>query len=129
DPSDPYSLIEGKCSFLQPQYCSAVKSIMDITGAQRNTVRAGGRGAYGRRDFVWHSGAEGVLRYTKRNVLGFSLDFAEDVTKSNWGAEFTWIEGQRFADNDEEDGITESDTLNLTVSVDRPTFINFLNPN
>src|SRR5690606_36152334 len=40
-----------------------------------------------------------------------------------------WIEGQRFADNDEEDGITESDTLNLTVSVDRPTFINFLNPN
>jgi hypothetical protein len=85
--------------------------------------------AFGRRDFVWHSGAEGVLRYNRRNVLGFSFDFAEDYTKSNWGAEMTWIEGQKFSDNDEIDGITESDTINLTVSVDRPTFINFLNQN
>jgi hypothetical protein len=130
DPDDPTTIDSlGKCSFLQPQYCSAMQSFMDITGVQRNTVRAGGNMGFGRRDFVWHSGGEGVLRYNKRNVLGFSFDFAEDYTKSNWGAEMTWIEGQKFTDNDEFDGITESDTLNLTVSVDRPTFINFLNQN
>src|SRR5690606_38825976 len=60
---------------------------------------------------------------------GFSFDFAEDYTKSNWGVEATWIEGQKFTDHDEWDGISESDTINLTVSVDRPTFINFLNQN
>jgi hypothetical protein len=139
DPGNPYALFDpadpttfddrGQCSFLQPQYCSSVQSFFDITGVQRNTVRAGGNRGFGRRDFVWHSGAEGVLRYNKRNVLGFSLDFAEDWSKSNWGAEMTWIEGQKFSDNDEFDGITESDTINLTVSVDRPTFINFLNQN
>jgi hypothetical protein len=139
DPSNPYALFDpddpttaefrGKCSFLQPQFCSAVQSFFDITGVQRNTVRAGGNMGFGRRDFVWHTGGEGVLRYTKRNVLGFSFDFAEDYTKSNWGAEMTWIAGQRFGDNDSFDGYTESDTLNLTVSVDRPTFINFLNQN
>jgi len=139
DPSNPYALYDptnpstlsfrGKCSFVQPQYCSSVQSVYDITGPQRNVVRAGGNRGFGRRDFVWHSGGEGVLRYTKRNVLGFSFDFAEDYTKSNWGAEMTWIAGQRFSDNDQWDGITESDTLNFTVSVDRPTFINFLNQN
>ncbi|MEB2345437.1 MAG: hypothetical protein OZ948_11915 [Deltaproteobacteria bacterium] len=139
DPANPYAYFdpanpataafEGQCSFIQPQYCSAIQSLYDITGVQRNTVKAGGHDGYGRRDFVWHSGAEGVLRYNKRNVLGFSFDFAEDVTKTNWGAEMTWIEGQKFSDNDEFDGITESDTLNFTVSVDRPTFINFLNQN
>jgi hypothetical protein len=130
DPADPSTFaFEGQCSFAQPQYCSSVQSFMDITGLQRNTVKAGGNDGFGRRDFVWHSGAEGVLRYNKRNVLGFSFDFAEDYTKSNWGAEMTWIEGQKFTDNDEFDGLTESDTLNLTVSVDRPTFINFLNQN
>jgi hypothetical protein len=41
----------------------------------------------------------------------------------------TWIQGQQFSDNDEFDGRTQSDTLNMTVSVDRPTFINFLNQN
>jgi hypothetical protein len=130
DPDDPTTLpFRGKCSFLQPQYCSAVQSFFDITGVQRNTVRAGGNRGFGRRDFVWHSGGEGVLRYTKRNVLGFSFDFAEDYTKSNWGAEMTWIAGQRFTNNDEFNGISESDTLNVTISVDRPTFINFLNQN
>ena len=130
DPDDPTTFdFRGKCSFVQPQYCSAIQSFMDITGVQRNTVRAGGSRSFGRRDFVWHSGGEGVLRYNRRNVLGFSFDFAEDYTKSNWGAEMTWIKGQKFSDNDQFDGITESDTLNLTISVDRPTFINFLNQN
>jgi hypothetical protein len=90
-------------------------------------VRAGGNGDYGRTDFDWHQGGTGVLRYEKRNVLGFSTDFAEDTTKSNWGIESTWIEGNPFEDNDELDRLSDSDTFNLTVSVDRPTFINFLN--
>ena len=130
DPDDPSTeRFRGQCSFMQPQYCSAIQSVFDITGVHRNTVRAGGHRGFGRRSFVWHSGGEGVLRYEKRNVLGFSFDFAEDVTKSNWGVEATWIEGQKFTDHDEWDGISESDTINLTVSVDRPTFINFLNQN
>jgi hypothetical protein len=57
------------------------------------------------------------------------MDFAEDVTKSNWGMEFTWIEGLPFGNNDSITNLSKSDTLNLTVSVDRPTFVNFLNAN
>ena len=55
--------------------------------------------------------------------------FAEDYTKSNWSMEFTWIEGIPFTDSDSYDLVTEADDFNLTVSVDRPTFINFLNAN
>ena len=63
-------------------------------------------------------------------MLGFSTDFAEDTTKTNWGVEFTWIEGTpvRGQRLDRRASAT-ADALNLTVSVDRPTFINFLNPN
>ena len=130
DPNDPTTdAFQGKCSFVQAQYCSAVQTFFDISGQQRNSVRAGGNSGLGRHDFVWHSGGEALLRYTKRNVLGFSFDFAEDVTKSNWGSELTWISNQRFTNNDRFDGVTESGTINLTVSVDRPTFINFLNQN
>ena len=129
NPSDPFSHMPNQCSFAQPQYCSNNKSFFSISGAQRNSVRAGGNGLYGRRDFVWHSGGEGVLQYQKRNVFGFSLDFAEDVTKSNWSSEMTWIANNQYTDNDSFTGRTSSDTVNLTVSVDRPTFINFLNPN
>jgi hypothetical protein len=60
-------------------------------------------------------------------VFGISADFAEDTTKSNWGIESTWIEGNQFEDRNEFDSLTQADTYNLTVSVDRPTFINFLN--
>ncbi len=130
DPTDPTTAdFQGKCSFVQPQFCSSVQSFFDISGAQRNNVRAGGNQGFGRWDFVWHSGGEAILRYTKRNVLGFSFDFAEDMTKSNWGTELTWISRQRFTNNDRFDNISESSTINLTVSVDRPTFINFLNQN
>ena len=56
-------------------------------------IRAGGNGRFGRRDFQWHDGTPLAVRFEKRNVLGFSMDFAEDVTKSNWSLEATWIEG------------------------------------
>ena len=128
NPQDPFSLAPNQCSFLQPQYCSNVKSFFSISGVQRNSVRAGGSSTFGRRDFVWQSGGEGVLRYQKRNVFGISGDFAEDVTKSNWGMEASWIANNPYNDVDSFAGYSESDTINLTISVDRPTFINFLNP-
>ena len=96
---------------------------------QRNRIEAGGNGRYGRRDFVWHGGKDLALRYQKYNVLGLSMDFAEDFTKSNWGLEFTWEENVLVGDNDSFTGLDEVDRYNLTVSVDRPTFINFLNAN
>jgi hypothetical protein len=120
---------KGRCSYVTPQFCRNVKGFFSAAGVTRNTIRAGGDGQYGRRTFIWHSGGELVLRYDKRNVLGFSTDFAEDRTKTNWSMEFTWIEGIPFADNDSPVGVSSSDAINLTVSVDRPTFINFLNPN
>jgi hypothetical protein len=91
-------------------------------------VKAAGANGFGRRDFVWHSGGELVLDYQKRNVLGFAFDFDEDRTKSNWGVEASWVNRQPFVDNDAFDNVSVVDTLNLTISVDRPTFINFLNP-
>ncbi len=127
---DPTQLFAtNRCSFATPQLCSNVQAIFAVVGTQRNTVRAGGNGLYGRRDFVWHSAGEGVLRYDKRNVFGFSLDFAEDVTKSNWGLEATWIHDVPTADRNTFDGIRSVDQYNVTISVDRPTFVNFLNQN
>ena len=55
------------------------------------------------------------------------MDFAEDVTKTNWGTEFTWVRNNPFTDQNKFGGINKTDALNLTVSVDRPTFINFMN--
>ncbi|NIW37438.1 MAG: hypothetical protein GWN32_13240 [Gemmatimonadetes bacterium] len=118
-----------RCSISTPQFCRNVKSFLAIGATNRNHVRAGGNARFGRRDFLWHSGGEAVLRYDRRNVLGFSMDFAEDVTKTNWGMEFTWIGDMPFMNNNSYDILTDSQTLNLTISVDRPTFINFLNAN
>ena len=87
------------CSFAAPAYCGNVSAYNSITGVRRNAVIAGGNGQFGRRDFIWHGGGDLVLRYEKRNVLGFSMDFAEDFTKSNWGIEFTWIEGLPFTNH------------------------------
>jgi hypothetical protein len=122
-----YYLREDGCSYARPELCSNIQAIYSIAHTTRKSVRAGGNGDFGRADFDWHQGGVGVLQYEKRNVLGFSMDFAEDVTKSNWGIESTWIEGNQFEDNDEFDRLRRSDTFNLTVSVDRPTFISFLN--
>jgi hypothetical protein len=62
-------------------------------------------------------------------VLGFSTDFAEDLTKTNWSVEFTWVANSTFASLRSPDLLQEGDVYNLTVSLDRPTFINFLNAN
>jgi len=129
DINNPYSTAPGQCSWAQPQFCSSQVALLTVSGMQRNVVKAGGSNGFGRRDFVWASGAEAVLKYPKRNVFGFSMDFAEDVTKSNWGIESAWVTNNKFTDNDKFSGIADSDTFNITVSVDRPTFINFLNQN
>ncbi len=123
------TLGKERCTFVTPQYCSIVQALSGIAGQKRNTVRAGGNENFGRKTMQWQSGSEIYLGYNRRNVLGFSMDFAEDVTKSNWSMEFTWIEGIPFTDSDSYDLVTEADDFNLTVSVDRPTFINFLNAN
>jgi len=127
DVSAPFR--EGACSFAEPQGCLAVAALFGTTGILRDSISAGGNGRYGRRDFIWHSGGDLVLRTEKANVLGFSMDFAEDLTKSNWGVEFTWWDDVPLGDNDQRDGISETGLLRLTVSVDRPTFVNFLNAN
>jgi len=126
-PNDPFRT--NACSFAAPQYCGNVSAYNSIIGVRRSSIRAGGNGRYGRRDFIWHGGGDLALRYQKRNVLGASLDFAEDFTKSNWSFEFTWIEGLPFSDNNSWDATSQADTFNLTLSVDRPTFVNFLNQN
>jgi hypothetical protein len=120
---------KGACSFAQPQYCATVSDFWKPFRTKRADLLAGGNGRFGRRDFQWHDGTPLVVAFEKRNVLGFSMDFAEDVTKSNWSLEATWIEGQPFFDNDEFDGLTDADTYNVVISADRPTFVNFLNAN
>ncbi|MEN8183960.1 MAG: DUF1302 family protein, partial [Myxococcota bacterium] len=127
DPEQPFA--EDRCSYASPHFCLGVAGFLDFTGVQRATVRAGGSDKYGRRDFVWQIGTPLKVEFQKRNVLGFSVDWAEDLTKSNWSFEATWIEGVPMFDNDNTELITDVDTYNLTMSVDRPTFINFLNQN
>lgn len=116
------------CSFRRPFLCKNVTAMLGTTGAQRNTIRAGGNQRFGRRDFQWHGGGVAVLDYDRRNVLGFSFDFAEDWTKTSWGFELTWFDHVPMADNGEFDGLSDTQHFNLTASMDRPTFIRFLNP-
>ncbi|MBW2383079.1 MAG: hypothetical protein JRG92_05550, partial [Deltaproteobacteria bacterium] len=118
-----------RCTFVTPQYCDVVQAIFSIAGQKRNIPQAGGNGLYGRRTTQWQSGSEIYLSYDKRNVLGFSMDFAEDYTKSNWSMEFTWIGDVPQINNNAYDITTDTDDFNLTISVDRPTFVNFLNAN
>jgi hypothetical protein len=124
-------LAEGDedCQLDDPKTCGTVRGLIAASGSQRPEFRAGGNGRFGRRDFLWHSGGEAFLFYPKRNVFGVSFDFAEDVLKTNWGVEFTWVNDVPFADNTARDLLQETDVYNLTVSVDRPTFVNFLNAN
>ena len=127
DPNDVFRT-DG-CSFAAPHFCDNVQAYDAIVETRRSSIRAGGNGQFGRRDFLWHGGGDLALRYEKRNVLGVSMDFAEDFTKSNWGVEFTWIEGLPYSDANSMTATDKADSYNLTVSVDRPTFINFLNQN
>jgi len=119
----------NRCSLAAPHFCRNVKGFFGVAGVQRNDRRAGGNPRFGRRDFTWHSGGELTLEYARRNVFGLATDFAEDVTKTSWGMEFTWFSDIPFVNNDDFYNVTDSQILNLTVSVDRPTFINFLNAN
>ena len=115
------------CSYVMPFLCSGTRAFWGVTGVRRQSVNAGGNGRFGRRDMVWAQGGEAVISYQKRNVLGFSMDFAEDVTKTNWGTEFTWVRNNPFSDQNKFGGVNKTEALNFTVSVDRPTFINFMN--
>ena len=127
---DPNKAFEkGRCSWRTPQWCAFVAGVLSQTRYARSDVRAGGNGRFGRANWLWHTIGEGVLTYQKRNVFGFSTDFAEDTTKSSWGIEFTWQDDIYAADNNEFSGLSEIDQFALTISVDRPTFINFLNAN
>ncbi len=126
-PTAPYQ--PGRCSLSTPQLCANVKNFLAAVGVTRNTVRAAGNERFGRRTFIWHSGGEVVLRYDQHNVLGFATDFAEDRTQTSWGLEFTWVEGVPYSDADEPSGLSDTDELNFALSVDRPTFVRFLNAN
>jgi len=120
---------DDNCNIEEPDTCATVRGLVTLTGSQRPELRAGGNGKFGRRDFIWHGGGEALLFYPKRNVLGLSFDFGEDLTKTNWGVEFTWVNDVPFASNTSRNLLQETDVYNLTVSVDRPTFVNFLNAN
>jgi hypothetical protein len=117
----------GRCSFAQPQFCKLVDRFASLTTVSRKHQRAGGNGSYGRRQFVWGGLGSTALAYQKRNVLGASSDFAEDLTGTSWGFEFTWQEGLNFVDNNAPDGLSGVDTFNLTISGERPTFFRKLN--
>jgi hypothetical protein len=117
------------CTLDDPFQCKFVQGVFGVAGIRRPEIRAGGNGIYGRRDFLWAGGSELELRYVKRNVLGFAMDFAHDATETNWSLEATWMAGEPYVMQSVESGWKRHDTYNLTVSVDRPTFIRFLNQN
>jgi hypothetical protein len=121
-------IVEGDtgCELDDLATCAAIQALAGLTGSTRREVRAGGNGTFGRRDFGWHGGGEAAVTYPKRNVFGLSTDFAEDVFLTSSSLEFTWIHNAPFASNRSADLRQEADVLNLTVSIDRPTFIRFL---
>jgi len=117
------------CTFDTLADCTFLQAVVAVTGVRRPEQRAGGNGRFGRRDFLWHGGGEGVLRYAKRNTLGLAADFAEDWSKTNWSFETSWIHDAVVASNREPSLTQQADLYNFTISVDRPTFVNFLNAN
>jgi hypothetical protein len=112
-----------------PVFCRSVAGILGGTTQTQPVRKAGGDGAFGRRDFTWQGGREISLGYQKRNVFGFGLDFAEDVTKTSWGVEFSWVARKLIPNTLTYSNLSQTDELVLSLSVDRPTFFNFLNPN
>jgi hypothetical protein len=127
DPLRPFFRDDNGCSYWNPSVCKNVASLLGLSAAQKRTVEAGGNGRFGRRDFQWAGGAAAVLDYQKRDIVGFAMDFAEDRTKTSWGLEFSWFPRVLVADNDAFDALAHVDLYNLVVSVDRLTFIRFLN--
>ena len=117
------------CSFVTVKGCGTVGAVFGIAGQGAPTIKAGGNGTFGRRTTGWAGGGEILLEYEKRNVLGFGADFAEDYTKTNWGLEWTWIPDVVVGDADSMSNVSRVNTYNLTLSMDRPTFINFLSSN
>jgi hypothetical protein len=120
---------EGGIPPRSPIFCRGATGLLGATGFGLPTVRSGGDGRFGRRDFIWHGGRQVAFGYQKVNVLGFSLDFAEDVTKTSWGIEFSASSDKLIPNADEWSGYSSTNDFVLSVSVDRPTFFNFLNPN
>ena len=112
-----------------PVFCRGVAGLLNSTTQTLPIRKAGGDGRYGRRDFLWQGGRQVAFNYQKRNVFGFGLDFAEDTTKTSWGIEFSWMANKLIPNNTEYSGLSQTDELVLSISVDRPTFFNFLNPN
>ncbi len=112
-----------------PLFCRGATALLNATAYGLPTVKAGGDGRFGRRDFLWHGGRQVAIDYQKVNVLGFSLDFAEDVTKTSWGIEFSASSDKLIPNVDQPSGYSTSNDFVLSISVDRPTFFNFLNPN
>jgi len=110
-----------------PLHCKTVQAFYSVTGTTRPEFKAGGNGLFGRRDFVWAGAGEILLQYQKVNTLGFAMDFAEDHTGTNWGIEASWTPNGLFANSESANGLSNSDRFALTISVDRPTFVNFLN--
>jgi len=110
-----------------PLACPTVQDFFSVTAVTRPELRAGGNGRFGRRDFVWAGAGELLLKYDRVNTLGFAMDFTEDTTQTNWGFELGWTADKTFVDSESPDFTSESDLFALTVSVDRPTFIRFLN--
>jgi hypothetical protein len=127
NPRDPYD--PNRCSFVNPEICKNVNSLLALSAAGKRTLRAAGNERYGRRDFVWHGGAQIALEYQRHSVVGFALDFAEDHTETSWNGEITYFDRVPFSDNDSPALHTDSGVVNLVVSVDRPTFVRFLNRN
>jgi len=121
--------LDEDCNPDDPITCSFVRGFFNLAAITRNDIRAGGNGRFGRRTFRWAGGGLATLEFNKRNILGFAVDFAEDWTKTNWSIEATWVNDELVGDNDSRSLHSESDIYNLTISFDRPTFVNFLNEN
>jgi len=112
-----------------PVFCKSIAGILGGTTQTLPIRKAGGDGRFGRRDFLWQGGRVIDAQYQKKNVFGFGLDFAEDVSKTSWGIEFSWMARKLFSNSLTYSGLSQSDEMVLSISVDRPTFFNFLNPN
>jgi hypothetical protein len=112
-----------------PVGCAGITGLAGATNQTMAQRRAAGDGTWGRRDFLWSGGQELSFNYEKRNVFGFALDFAEDVTKTSWGVETSWINNRFLSNGRRFGGLSQHDVITTSISVDRPTFFNFLNPN